>query len=348
VTEAVYAAITGWGTATPSGALTNEGLRAALGVDAEWIIQRTGIERRPMAGEAESTCSLATEAGGRALVRAGVTPSELNLVVVATCTPDTLVPPTAPRVQAALGAEHAGAFDLNAACAGFLTALATSTAMIRSGMISSALVIGADVLSRFIDPSDVATRILFGDGAAAVVLERSDEPAGLLATTFGADGTGAPLIEIPAGGSRRPASPDTVARGEHFIRMNGPEVFRAAVRVMAGAAEEVARAGGLDPSEIELLVCHQANQRIIAAVGERLGLPPHRVFTNVARHGNTSAASIPIALCEAADGGLLAEGSRVVVSAVGAGLTWSAGLLLWTRSHARTAVEDRDLVEVSA
>jgi 3-oxoacyl-[acyl-carrier-protein] synthase-3 len=348
VTDPVYAAITGWGTATPSGALTNDDLHAALGVDVEWIVQRTGIERRPVAGVEDSTCSLATEAGRRALTRAGLAPSDVELVVVATCTPDTLVPPTAPRVQAALGAARAGAFDLNAACAGFLTALATSTAMIRSGLISSALVIGADVLSRFIDPSDLSTRILFGDGAGAVVLERSKEPAGLLAATFGADGRGASLIEIPAGGSRRPASQQTVNAGEHFLRMNGPEVFRAAVRVMAGAAEEVARAAGLDPSEIELLVCHQANQRIIAAVGERLGLPLPRVFSNVGRYGNTSAASIPIALCEAAEEGLIGGGSRVVVTAIGAGLTWTTGLLLWTAPRAAARVEGPTLVEVSA
>lgn len=348
MTETPYGAITGWGIAIPSRALTNEDLHAALGVDEDWILQRTGIERRPVAGEEDSTCSLATEAGRRALARAGLAPSDLDLVVVATCTPDTLVPPSAPRVQAALGAARAGAFDVNAACAGFLTALATCTAMIRSGMISSALVVGADVLSRFIDPADVSTRILFGDGAGAVVLERSEEPAGLLTVTFGADGGGAPLIEIPAGGSRRPASPQTVAAGEHVLRMNGPEVFRAAVRVMAGAAQEVARVAGLDPSDVELLVCHQANQRIVTAVGERLGIPSGRVFGNVARYGNTSAASIPIALCEAADEGLLAPGSRALLTAVGAGLTWAAGLLLWTGARTAAGVAAPTLAEVSA
>ena len=341
-----YARITGWGMAVPSRVVTNADLaREVPGVDEEWIVRRSGISERRIAGPTESTSTLATESARRALARAGVAAEEIDLVIVATCTPDRLIPSTAPLVQAALGATRAGAFDVNAACAGFLTALAAGEAMVRTGSVLRALVIGAEVMSRFVDRSDPKTSVLFGDGAGAVVIERSEEPAGLLALELGADGTGASLIEVPAGGSARPTSAQTIAAGEHAIRMNGPEVYRAAVRVMAQAAERAAVRAGFKASDADLLIMHQANQRIIDEVGVRVGIAPHRVFSNVARYGNTSAASVPIALCEAADAGSLRPGSRLVVTAVGAGLTWVAGVLLWT---AETAVpESQELVGVS-
>jgi 3-oxoacyl-[acyl-carrier-protein] synthase-3 len=326
-----YAAITGWGMAVPGRVVTNGDLaRDVPGVDEEWIVRRSGIRERRIADASQTTSSLATDAARSALVRAGRAPEEVDLVVVATCTPDRLIPATAPVVQAALGASRDGAVDVNAACAGFLTALAAADAMVRAGSIRCAVVIGAEVLSRFADRTDPKTCVLFADGAGAVVLERSDTPAGLLTIELGADGSGASLIEIPAGGSARPASHETIEAGEHAIRMNGPEVYRAAVRVMAGAAERAAFDAGMHVADADLVILHQANQRIIDEVGERLAVPPGRVFSNVARYGNTSAASVSIALAEAADAGLLTTGSRLILSVVGAGLTWASGVVLWT------------------
>ncbi len=326
-----YAAITGWGMAVPGRVVTNNDLaREFPGVDEEWIVRRSGIRERRFAAPGETTSTLATEAARRAIACGGLAPDEIDLVVVATCTPDRLVPATAPLVQDALGAARAGAFDVNAACAGFLTALVAADAMIRAGAIERAVVVGAEVMSRFVDRSDPKTSVLFGDGAGAVVLGPSDAPAGLLALELGADGAGASLIEIPAGGSARPTSPDTLAANEHAIRMNGPEVYRAAVRVMATAAERVAAAVGAQVSDADLLILHQANQRIIDEVGARVGIAPERVFSNVARYGTTSAASVPIALCEAADQGLLVSGSRLIISVVGAGLAWASGVVNWT------------------
>ena len=326
-----YARISGWGMAVPSRIVTNADLaREVPGVDEAWIVRRSGICERRIAGPGQTTSTLATEAARRALARAGTAVDEIDLVIVATCTPDRQIPATAPLVQAALGATHAGAFDVNAACAGFLTALAAAEAMVRTGSVGRAVVIGAEVMSRFVDRSDPKTSVLFGDGAGAVVVEPSEEPAGLLSLELGADGSGASLIEVPAGGSARPTSTETIAAGEHAIRMNGPEVYRAAVRVMAQAAERAAERAGFRASDADLLIMHQANQRIIDEVGVRVGITSDRVFSNVARYGNTSAASVPIAMCEAADAGLLRPGSRLLVTAVGAGLTWVAGMLRWT------------------
>lgn len=325
-----YAAITGWGIAVPDTMVTSDELERRVGLEPGWVERRSGIRQRRVASQDETTATLAADAGRRALARAGLSPEEIDLIVVATCTPDHLVPGTAPQVQAALGASRAGAFDVNAACAGFLTALAAADSMVRAGAIRRALVIGAEVLSRFIDPSDPKTFVLFGDGAGAVVLEAGDWPAGLLSIHLGADGSGLDMLNIPAGGSARPASADTVAAREHTIRMNGPEVYRAAVRMMAGAAEDAIAAAGCSMEDVDLLILHQANQRIIADVGGRLGVPKGRVFSNVAHYGNTSAASVPIALAEAADAGLLKPGSLAALSVVGAGFTWAAGVLRWT------------------
>lgn len=342
-----YARISGWGMSVPDRVVTNGDLaREIPGVDEDWIVRRSGILERRIAGPEETTSTLATEAARRALACAGVGAEEIDLVVVATCTPDRLIPSTAPLVQAALGATRAGAFDVNAACAGFLTALAAAEAMVRTGSVRRALVIGAEVMSRFVDRSDPKTSVLFGDGAGAVVIEQSEALAGLLFLELGADGAAASLIEVPAGGSARPASAATIAAGEHAIRMNGPEVYRAAVRVMAQAAERAAARAGFRVPDADLLIMHQANQRIIDEVGARVGIAPDRVFSNVERYGNTSAASVPIALCEAANTGLLRPGSRLMVSVVGAGLTWAAGVLLWTAGIA-PGVRREELVGVS-
>jgi len=273
---------------------------------------------------------LAADAARRALSRAGTDVGDVDLIVVATCTPDRWIPATAPIVQHALGATRAGAFDVNAACAGFVTAWSAADAMIRAGVIDRALVVGAEVLSRFLDWSDRTTSILFGDGAGAIVLERAEEPAGLLSVELGADGEGAGLIEIPAGGSALPTSAATLDAREHYVRMNGPEVYRAAVRVMSGATERALARIRVKPSDADLVILHQANQRISDEVGERLSIAPERLFSNVSRYGNTSAASVAIALCEAAEEGMLEPGSTLAVCAVGAGMTWSAAGVRWT------------------
>ena len=328
------AAVIGWGMAVPEHVVTSTELAASLGTDEEWITRRTGIRERRIAAPGETTSALAARAGRRALDVAGVTPVELDLVVVATTTPDRPIPGTAPIVQAALGARRAGAFDVNAACNGFLTGLAACTALIRTGAASTCLVIGAEVLSRFVDWSDPKTCVLFGDGAGAVVLQRSEqEDAGLLDVRFGADGRAAPLIQVAAGGAERPASEATVAAREHVIRMNGPEVYRAAVRTMTESSADALRAAGLRPDQVDLCIFHQANARIIDECAERLGVPRRAVFCNVDRYGNTSAASVAIALCEAADGGRLHAGATVLLSSIGAGLVWGAGVLRWTRDR---------------
>jgi len=344
-----YAAITGWGMAVPPHALSNADLaRSVSGIDEDWIVRRTGILQRHIAGPEDTTSTLSARAGRWALARAGIDPEQLDVIIVATCTPDTTIPATAPRVQAAIGASRAGAFDVNAACAGFLTALGSAHGLICAGAAERALVIGAEVLSRFLDWENPKTCVLFGDGAGAVVLERSEAPAGLLSFAMGADGEGAALIEMPAGGSARPASEASVAAREHTIRMNGPEVFRAAVRIMADASERALAAAGLVASDADLVILHQANQRIIDEVGRRLGTPQQRVFSNVAGYGNTSAASIPIAICEAADRGLLWPGARLVLSAVGAGLTWTSAVVRWTGARTDIREETPDVVEVLA
>src|SRR5947208_2183779 len=263
-----YAAITGWGMAVPEHVVTSAELAAMLGKDEEWITRRSGIRERRIAAPEDTTSSLATESAHRALAVAGVDPADVELVIVATTTPDHQIPGTAPLVQTDLGAVRAGAFDINAACAGFLTGLALGTSLIRTGSISNCLVVGAEVLTRFVDWSDPSTCVLFGDGAGAVLLDEGDDrEAGLLDVHFGADGSAAPLIEVAAGGSARPASAKTVEANEHVIRMNGPEVFRAAVRTMTSAAERAMSLNGIRPGDVDLFIAHQANSRIIDECG---------------------------------------------------------------------------------
>ena len=342
-----FAAVTGWGIGVPKTVVTNADLALALpDVDADWIVRRSGIHQRHLAGSAESTSTFARAAGAAALAIAETDPRALDLVIVATCTPDRQIPGIAPVVATELGAARAGAFDVNAACAGFLTAYATADAMIRAGSAERVLVIGAETMSRFVDWNDPKTCVLFGDGAGAVLLEAAEERSGLLSMTFGADGTGADLIQVPAGGSARPASPQTATANEHTIKMNGPEVYRAAVRIMEDAARDAMRGASFTPGDVDLLIAHQANHRIIAEVGDRLGLDEQHVFSNVARFGNTSAASIPIALSDAARQGRLYPGARFVLTAVGAGLTWAAGAGIWT--GARRTDDARHLETIGA
>jgi len=325
------AAISGWGTAVPDQRLTNADLERRVDTTDQWIVERTGIRERRVAGPGESTATLATEAGATAIKNAGLTPDAIDLLVVATATTEQLIPHTGAFVGDGLGV-RCGSFDLNAGCAGFVYELVVGASLLTAGNLEHVLLIGAETLSRVTDPTDRGTCILFGDGAAAVVLSASpDDGPGLLAWDLGCDGSAAGLLEIPAGGSRRPASEDTVANREHYLRMNGQEVFRRAVRIVVESASNALVRGGVGVDDVTWFAPHQANVRIIEAAGQRLGIPAERTLVNIDRYGNTSAASIPLVLAEAADDGRLQPGDLVLLSGFGAGLTWGSALLRWGR-----------------
>ncbi len=326
-----YAAITGWGCAVPERVLTNADLEKIVETSDEWITSRTGIRERRLASEEESTSTLAVRAARQALECAGVPPWQVDLVICCTATPDYLFPATACLVQHEIGAENAGAFDLEAACAGFIYGLSVGTQFVRTGAYKTVLVVASEVLSRFIDWQDRTTCVLFGDGAGAVVLQASDEPSGLLSFVLGSHGVGGDLIKLPAGGARCPASPDTIAGGGHYIKMNGQEVYRFAVRIMGDSAIGALDKAGLDYEDISLFIPHQANIRIISSIAERLRLDPAKVYIDIDKYGNTSAASIPIALCEAVAEGRVKAGDNILFVAFGAGLTSAAGVVKWSR-----------------
>mgnify|MGYP006283384343 CR=1 FL=1 len=332
--------VVGWGKYVPARVLTNDDLAAMVDTSDDWIRTRTGIAERRIAGDGETTSSMAIQAAWRALETAGVSPAQLDLIIVATATPDHAFPATACLVQDALGATRAAAFDLSAGCTGFVYALSVAADMIaadsrrqgRNGREdpATALVVGAETLSRITDWTDRATCVLFGDGAGAVVLQSDGAPGGVLATTLGADGSGADLLHLPAGGSEEPASHRTVSERRHYLKMRGREVFRFAVRAMPSAVREALGQVDLTPADVDLLVPHQANERILDVAARALGLRPEVVYSNLSRYGNTSAASIPIALCEAADEGLIQRDDIVVCVGFGAGLTWGATAVRWS------------------
>jgi 3-oxoacyl-[acyl-carrier-protein] synthase-3 len=324
-----YAAVTGWGRGIPENTLTNADLERMVETSDEWIISRTGIRERHIVGEKDTTFSLSLIAAREALDKAGVNPVDLDLIIVGTCTPDFLFPSTGCLLQEALGATHAGAFDVEAACSGFLYSISVATQFIKTGAYQKILVVGAETITRFIDFTDRNTCVLFGDGAGAVILESSEEKKGLGAFKLGAYGAGGKLLNIPAGGSHRPASIETVTNGEHFVKMHGGEVFKLAVRAMADTSCEVLEREGLTTQDIDLFIPHQANFRIIEAVGKRLEIPSDKVWINIDRYGNTSAASIPISICEAVESGRLKRGMKLLVSAFGGGLTWASGVIYW-------------------
>ncbi|HOG47398.1 MAG TPA: beta-ketoacyl-ACP synthase III [Anaerolineae bacterium] len=323
------AQVTGWGRCLPERIVTNEDLARVVDTSDEWIRSRTGIAARRIAAAHETTASLAIRAGRQALSIAGLPPHTLDLIIVATATPEHQFPSTACLVQDALGAAHAAAFDLSAGCTGFIYGLSVAAEMIAAGTYRSVLVIGAETLSRIVNWKDRNTCVLFGDGAGAVVLQAGSGDGGVLATTLGADGSGGDLLMIPAGGSKRPASAASVQKGEHYIQMDGREVYRFAVRIMVRAARQVTAEAGVALDDVALLVPHQANVRIIEAAIKDLGMARERVYINLQRYGNTSAASIPIALCEAVEAGRLQRGDCAVLVGFGAGLTWGAALLRW-------------------
>ncbi|MBU6422522.1 MAG: ketoacyl-ACP synthase III [Chloroflexota bacterium] len=323
------AVVTGYGFHAPSRIVTNRDFEKMVDTSDEWITTRTGIKERHFAADGESTSTLAIRAAKVALERAHMRPADLDLIVVGSASPDYLFPATACIVQSALGAEHAGAFDVEAACTSFISALAIANGMILGGTARNALVIGAETLSRLLDFTDRTTCVLFGDGAGAVVLEASNASVGVESAVLHADGSKGELLLVRAGGTRMPASKETVEQGQHFIRMQGGEVFKLAVKSMCDAAEEALAAAGVTGDDIDLLVPHQANLRIIDAVARRLHFPPEKVFVNIQHYGNTSAASIPIALSEAAEQGRLHKGDRVLLAAFGGGFTWGAAVMEW-------------------
>jgi 3-oxoacyl-[acyl-carrier-protein] synthase-3 len=310
--------------------MPNSELAELVDTSDEWIRARTGIGERRIAAPEETTCTLAVHSARQALERAQVPAEDLDLIIVATCTPDySNMPATASLVQDALGASHAGAFDLNAVCSGFLYGLATGSQFIVSGAYKSVLVIGAEVFTRILDWQDRSTCVLFGDGAGAVVLQPSEEPGGLLSFVLGSDGAGACSLYVPAGGSRQPTSAETVAEREHYVKMQGRDVFRFATRVLPDSVLQALQAADLTTDDIDLLIPHQANTRIIDAAVRRLKLSESVVFSNVERYGNTSAASIPVALCEAVEDGLVQPGTTLVLSGFGAGLSWGSAVWKW-------------------
>ncbi|MBI3286556.1 MAG: ketoacyl-ACP synthase III [Chloroflexi bacterium] len=324
-----YAHIVGWGKYIPEKIVTNHDLSKIVDTSHEWIVTRTGIVERRVAGPKETTSSMALEAAKRALQVADIEPRDVDLIIVASATPDHLFPATACLVQDALGATRAGAFDLSAGCSGFVYALSVASPMITAGAYDCVLVIGSETLSRILDWTDRNTCVLFGDGAGAFVLQGSDTPGGVLSFVLGSDGSGGELLIVPAGGSRYPASLETIKNGMHYARMNGREVFRFATRVMGKSALEAIRSAQLPPEEIDLFIPHQANLRIIKAAAKDLKLPMERVFVNLDKYGNTSAASVPIAFCEAIEQDRLHPGDHVVLMGFGAGLTWAASVVEW-------------------
>ena len=332
--------VTGWGRYAPAQVLTNADLEKLVDTSDEWIQSRTGIRERRVAAAHETTASMAAVAGLRAIRTAGLEPDDIDLILLATLTPDYWMPSTATLVKEAIGNARATAFDVMAACSGFVYAFATAQAYIQAGLAKHVLVIGAELLTRFLDYTDRGTCILFGDGAGAVVLSASSAPGGALGIEMTTEPQGAYMIWLPAGGSKAPSSPETISRGEHFVRMEGRETYRFATKTMATTALASIRKSGLQPSDIDLFVPHQANVRIIEAVAKGLDLPMDKMFINLDKYGNTSAASVPIALAEAVNEGRVQVGDNVTIVAFGAGFTSGAVTIEWTADPARGLIGD--------
>lgn len=315
------------GAALPSHAVRNEDL-VSLGCDPDWIVRRTGIQQRYHAAEGTGTSDLAYAAAQDCLSQASVSAAEIDLILVATATPDTPIPSTACHLQRMLGAT-APAMDINAACSGFVYALVTAAQFLKTGASRRVLVVGADMMSRTVDPRDVKTYPLFGDGAGAVLLSVGESHQGLLSYTLGADGAGADLLVIRAGGYRQPLCTATLEDGQRYLKMAGQPVFKWAVRLVADSIRDVVRHANLTMQDVDLVLLHQANERIMSAAIESLEIPAERAVMNIQRVGNTSAASIPLALAEAHQAGRIQPGQRVLMCGFGAGLTWGTALFQW-------------------
>ncbi len=325
-----FAEVASVGVAVPPGVLTNADLSRTLDTSDEWIVERTGIRERHIARPEQTVAMLSHEASTRALIAAGVEAAELDTIVLATATPDRLLPSTACDLQALLGAHNAAAFDVGAACPGYIYALTVAEGLIAAGSGETVLVVGAEKLSTITDFEDRSTAILFGDGAGASVVRRSTRPGrGILSTFIKSDGRLAPLLYRPGGGAVDPISEKVVCERSHYMRMAGREVFKAAVLAMADACDEALRRAGITAEEVDLLVPHQANLRIIEATARHAGLPMSKVMVNVERYGNTSSASIPLALEQAVTEGRVGPGTVVLLVAFGAGFTWGSAVIRW-------------------
>ena len=321
----LYGRITGWGMSVPEKVLTNADLEKMVDTSDECIVSRSGIRERHIAGEGETTSGLSVKAARMAMEKAGIIAADLDLILVATSSPDYLLPPVSSMIQHQLGA-HCGAFTLVAGCTGFVYGLVTAQQYIASGAYKTILVIGAEIISKFVDWTDRNTCVLFGDGAGAVIVQASTEKTGVLAFELGSDGAGAEHLMMNLGVANPPTQA-VIDNRDHYIRMNGREVFKFATRTLARSVAEVIGRSGLTTDDIDLLIPHQANERIIEVAAKQLGMPMERVFVNIAKYGNTSAASIPIALCEAMDEGRCKEGDTLVMVGFGAGLTWASAVV---------------------
>jgi len=327
---ALYAHIVGWGKYAPAKVLTNDDLSRMVDTSDEWIQARTGIRERRIASEQETTASMSIAAAREALRVADADPAKVDLIIVGTVTPEHLFPSTACLVQDALGARQAAAFDLSAGCSSFVYALGMASHAIEAGAYELALVIGAETLSRIVDWTDRRTCVLFGDGAGAVVLRASKHPGGVLSSVLGADGSGGELLMLPGGGSRFPSTPESVLNGMHHLQMDGRRVYRFATKIMVRATRQALERANLSLQDLSLLIPHQANQRIIESAARGLKLEEGKVFVNLDRYGNTSSASIPMALCEAVEAGHVKRDDTLVLVGFGAGLTWAAATVRWS------------------
>ncbi len=323
------ARIVGTGSFVPTRVLNNQHLEEMVDTSDEWISTRTGIKERHISGDGVPTSDLAAEAAKGAMAEAGVSASDLEVLIVGTATPDRLFPSTACRLQEKLGAFDAAALDLSAACSGFIYGLAMARGLVGTGEADTVLVVGAETLTKFVDWEDRNTCVLFGDGAGAAVVRPCEPERGILSSSMGSDGRLGCLLELPAGGSMLPATEETVQNRKHYIKMRGNEVFKNAVRAMGSVAEDALRKAGVGADELSLFIPHQANIRIIKATAKRLGVSEDRVFVNVHKYGNTSAASIPIALHEARQEGRVGDGDLLELVAFGAGFTWGAAVIRW-------------------
>jgi 3-oxoacyl-[acyl-carrier-protein] synthase-3 len=325
--------ITGVGAYVPERVLTNDDLSKLVDTSDEWITERTGIKERHVAESDQAASDLALPASRQALAAAGLDPSDLDLVIVATVTPDMFFPSTGSLLASALGADGAGAYDLSAGCTGFMYALAQAYGALAGGLADSALVVGTETLSKITNWHDRSTCVLFGDGAGAVVLQRVTD-GGFLGFELGSDGEGGKELSIPAGGSRNPVTAETVAQEMHFLQMNGREVYRFATRILVSSAEKLLDECGLTVEDIDLYIPHQANKRIIDHAARNLEIPEDKIFVNVQKYGNTSSASIPLCLAEAVADGRLQKGTRVLMTGMGAGLTWGSAYTIWNDGQA--------------
>ena len=321
-----YASITGWGKYLPERVMKNSELEQMVDTSDEWIMTRTGIHERRIVGDTEATSTMAVVAGQKALEVAGLSPTDLDLVILATCSPDRLVPASAAYVQSAIGATKAAAFDAMAGCSGSMYALVTAYQYIASGAYKNVLVVGSESLTRMIDWHDRSTCVLFGDGAGAVVVQANNKSTDMLSFVLGNDGSGADKLYAPGPCGKRI---DATSNGHYYLRMEGSEVFRFAVNALVESSKQVVKAAGLEIADIDLFIPHQSNQRITQAAMKALGLPSERVFVNLDRYGNLSAASAMVALCEAVEQGRLKAGDLVTLVAFGAGLSWGATVLRW-------------------